>query len=232
MIAITPRNFAVEYHGEGIQSASPEETTTNRWTSLPWVAFWLQSAEVYHWHDFHTETTPREALGTEAALAYHLHKSDQGIWPYQQEGRRLAPWEDGMPTEIVKRDNYCHFMGTWWTLLFDGPLSSPMPISSRVKQSCVLAPTLFGIFSLVYLARMEYPTRMSLGGQTLQTCLCCFLRAACADGSPINAALHGCVQEAHEDRRSQPRIVGISNCSWSQQLTLCHPDWCQESWGL
>ena len=36
--------------------------------------------------------------------------------------------------------------GMQGTVFFDGDLSSPFPIKSGVKQGCVLAPTLFGIF--------------------------------------------------------------------------------------
>ena len=36
------------------------------------------------------------------------------------------------------------------TVLFDVSISEPFPINSRVNQSCILAPTLFGIlFSLL-----------------------------------------------------------------------------------
>lgn len=35
-------------------------------------------AQVYHWHDLHTETTAVEVPGTEAALVY-LYKFDEGI---------------------------------------------------------------------------------------------------------------------------------------------------------
>ena len=37
------------------------------------------------------------------------------------------------------------------TVIFDGSSSEPFPISSGVKQACLLAPTLFGIFLSVLL---------------------------------------------------------------------------------
>ena len=51
----------------------------------------------------------------------------------------------GCPPKLLAVITSFH-QGMQSTVCFDGATSEPFPVSSGVKQGCVLAPTLFGIF--------------------------------------------------------------------------------------
>ena len=59
----------------------------------------------------------------------------------------------------------CFYESTQGSVQYNGSFPDPFPIKCRVKQGCILAPTLFSIFSLL----LSYAFRQSEDGVYLHT---------------------------------------------------------------
>ena len=87
----------------------------------------------------------------EAATVYSIHWPHKGFRLSQQKWPLCYTGKDRMPSKLLKliisfQEN------TQGTVQFDGSTSGSFPIKRGVKQRCVLAPTLFGIFFSVVLS--------------------------------------------------------------------------------
>ena len=105
----------------------------------------IQSRKVNNWHDLFTKAAAGNVSWVEETAIYCLYRPDQGLWPNQQKGSIHSPAKGRMPVQASKYDNVFP-----WRHARNRPVRwlslRPFPIKNGVKQGCVVAPTLFGIF--------------------------------------------------------------------------------------
>ena len=151
VIAKTIAECPSKHVGQGIRTGCPQPLPTTPWSSLLKVLVRISSEKVNNQYGFLLQAATREILRTETLAVPHIHWLDQGIWPGQSYRTLPASAHDWMspppppPPKLLKVImSFRH--GMMCTVQFDGSSSDPFPIKSGVKQGCVLALTLFGIF--------------------------------------------------------------------------------------
>ena len=108
----------------------------------------LPCQQIHCRHDLLTQTTPGEKQGAKAATLRCLHRPHKGF--RSGDGLFKILPKIGCPPKLLSiiRSFHKDMKGT---VVFDGSTSAAFNIRSGVKQGCVLAPTLFGIFLAVML---------------------------------------------------------------------------------
>ena len=105
----------------------------------------FQGREINSGHDFLRAPTTGEMPRAADAIIHRLYRPDQGLRPCEQERSVPDPEEDQLRPQLLSITAYFHD-NMQGTVNYDGASSEPFHILSGVKQGCVLAPTLFGIF--------------------------------------------------------------------------------------
>ena len=100
-----------------------------------YITMCLRQSQVHHRHAFLLAPTAGEMPRTASASLHCLRRSEQGLF------QLLI----GCPPNVLSKITAFHsYMKS--TVRYDRAVSNAFPIKSRIKQGCVLAPTLFGIF--------------------------------------------------------------------------------------
>lgn len=106
---------------------------------------WLQSREVHSGHNLLPPTAAEEVSRAAVAIVPRFPGPHQSLRLGEKKRALPDPAEDWVSSQILAVTTSFHqYMQS--TVCFDGATSDPFPVSSGVKQGCVLAPTLFGIF--------------------------------------------------------------------------------------
>ena len=109
---------------------------------------WLQSRGVHSGYDLPPPSAAGEVSRAAAVVVPRLRGPHQSLRLGEQKWALQDPPEDWLPSR-APGDYYIitsFHQDTQSTVCFDGATSDDFPVSSGVKQGCILAPTLFGIF--------------------------------------------------------------------------------------
>ncbi len=161
------RYLPAQYCGQSLCQSLPGPPTDSGSSRLPRVTVWVPGQKVHRHGVLHT-TTEGE---TKQAPIPRLHRSDEGVWPCQYELSFQDPEKVGCPppphthTKLVTIIQSFH-KDIKNTVCYSGVTSEPFPICSGVKQGCVLASTVFGIF---YSMLLSYAFHSNDDGVYLQT---------------------------------------------------------------
>ncbi len=112
---------------------------------LPRVTVWVPSWKVHHWHSVLCMKTVGEMPWTEQALYLAFIDLTKAFDLVSRSGLFKILKKVGCPSRLLAVTQSFH-EDMQSTVCYNGATSEPFPMSSGVKQGCMLAPTLFGIF--------------------------------------------------------------------------------------
>ena len=106
---------------------------------------WLPCWTVNNRHDLLPSTVTREVQRTAYALVHRFHDLTKAFDLVSRDGLFKVLPKIGCPPKLESMIESFH-TDTKGTVQFNGSSSEPFEIRCVVKQGCILAPTLFGIF--------------------------------------------------------------------------------------
>ena len=106
---------------------------------------WLQSREVHSGHDLLPLSAAGEVSRAEQPLFLAFVDLTKAFDLVSRSGLFKILQKIGYPSKLLAIITSFH-QDMQSTVCFDGATSNAFPVSRGVKQGCVLAPTLFGIF--------------------------------------------------------------------------------------
>ena len=149
-----PWNIHPQYHWEGLCPCGVEQVGDVSGKGVPRGSVRFRAGKSTIDNNLFTKAAAGKVSWVEETAIYCLYRPDQGLWPNQQKGSIHSPAKDRMPFQAKLLSMITSFHEDMQgTVQYDGSASGPFPIKNGVKQGCVVAPTLFGIFffSLVLL---------------------------------------------------------------------------------
>ena len=139
------RHLSSEHRWQSFRSGHLDPPAEPCFASLPRVTVWLQSREVHSRHDLLPSSAAGEVSRAAAVIVPRLRGPDKAFDLVSRSGLFKILQKIGCPPKLLAIITSFH-QDMESTVCLDGATSNAFPVSSGVKQGCVLAPILFGIF--------------------------------------------------------------------------------------